>query len=91
MIAPAPSVIALNGTLAGIEVREFVILVSGLRPISTLTELDTIRYGHSPASGVHPASCTAISVAYHALRPGHGEAISLERYQFSEDCGKRKG
>lgn len=92
MNAPAPSVISLNGTLAGIAVTELAILVSGIRPISAFTELDALGSGRAlPSQWLTPRVVQRASGCITCAMASRGDVISLERYQSQEEGGDRDG
>ncbi len=84
----APSVVSINGTLAGLAVTEFAVLVSGVRPITPFTELDILgRSRSTPSQWVTPRSVKRVPGCITCAIAGWGNAIHLERYQSAENGG----
>ncbi len=81
MDAPAPSVVSLNGAIASMAINELAVYVSGLRPVSPLTEYDLLGIGRTaksqwltPTRVVRDPGCVQCALA------GLGDDTHIARY-----------
>lgn len=74
---PDPSVVSLNGIIASIAVTEFIMLVTCLRPVKTITMYDMLE-GREPS--IVPRTLKKDEKCLHNSLVGIGDKIHLERY-----------
>ena len=78
---PAPAVVSLNATVAGVATNEFMMLVSGMRPVHHYTELDLLGVGRPIASQwVTPRRVELISGCVQCAAAGKGDKSEVARY-----------
>jgi molybdopterin/thiamine biosynthesis adenylyltransferase/proteasome lid subunit RPN8/RPN11 len=81
-----PSVVSLNGVVAGIAANEFAIYIAGLRPINVFTELDVFGVARSVKSQwVTPLQAVANPDCLHCSFAGIGDAAGIERYALTDN------
>jgi len=79
---PAPAVVSLNAAVAAMAANEFAVLLSGLRPVCSFTEIDLLGTGRSVESQwATPRRVEIDSRCVPCNVKGSGDATAIERYR----------
>jgi molybdopterin/thiamine biosynthesis adenylyltransferase len=85
MKVKAPAVGALNAVVAAAAVTEFGIYVSGVRLFNIYTDYDTLGRGRgTKGQWLTPRQVQANPGCVQCTVAGHGDAVGIERYVWSE-------
>ena len=85
----AAAVISLNATIASIAVNEFIVFLTGARPLNYLLDYDMLGNAHSvPSQRLGPRTVSRKTGCVQCSIEGQGDEAQIERYIIANKTGE---